>query len=79
LHSDDVRGVSGTVRLNIAKAVEKRRLSILKSLVDNRLDFIFDTLLNFEPTESLQEECCGRIWRFRNCLSGRVENELKTL
>jgi len=38
---------------------------------------MFDALLNFEPTESLSKRSdVAEIGRFRDCSSGRVENEL---
>jgi len=51
LKSDDVRGVSCTVRSNIEKAVEIRRLFLLKNFVSCRSNFILDALLNFEPVK----------------------------
>jgi len=51
LESDDVKGASSPVRLNIEKAVEIRRLFSLKNLVGYRNNFILDALLNFEPVK----------------------------
>jgi len=51
LESDDVRGASSTVRLNIEKAVEIRRLFCLKNFVSFRSNFIWDALLNVEPVK----------------------------
>ena len=41
--------------MNIEKAMEIRRLSRLKSFVGDGLNFIFDTLLNFEPVKRLEK------------------------
>jgi hypothetical protein len=80
LQGDDVRGTSCTVRLNIEKAMEIRRLSRLKSFVGDGYDFIFDTLLNFEPMKRLEKRSdVAEFWRFRNCTSGRVKNVLETI
>jgi len=42
LQSDDVRGASSTVRLNIEKAVEIRKLFWLKNFVSYGSNFILD-------------------------------------
>jgi len=47
LQSDDVRGASSTVRLNIENAVEIRRLFLLKNFISYGSNFILDALLNF--------------------------------
>jgi len=56
--SDDVKGASSTVRLNIKKAVEIRRLFYLKNYVSYRSNFIADALLNFEPVKRFKN------WRY---------------
>jgi len=69
-----------SVRLNIEKAVEIRWLSRLKSFVGDRKDFIFDTLLNFEPMERPQKRSDGaEFGRLRDFSSRIVENELKMI
>ena len=44
-------------------------------------NFVFDALLNFELMKRLEKfsSDVAKIGRFRNCSSGRVENELKTI
>jgi len=54
LESDGVRGASSTVRLNIEKAEEIRRLFRLKNFVGYRSNFILDALLDFEPVKKFK-------------------------
>jgi len=51
LESDDDRGASCTVRLNIEKAVEIGRLFWLKHFICWRSNFILDAMFNFEPVK----------------------------
>ena len=41
--------------IEIEKAMEIRRVSRLKSFVGDGYNFIFDTLLNFEPVKRLKK------------------------
>ena len=57
-----------------------RRLTRLKSFVGDVYNFVFDALLNFELIKRLEKRSVvAEIGIFRNCSSGRVENELKTI